>query len=205
MKSIKLIALSLVMMLGVFCAVLYSSCQKNGCSGVTCLNEGSCGGGLCSCKTGIGGANCETIYRNFYVGTYTGNATYYTTIDSTDSNVITGKIDTFHATQTTTYANNTLVFSGTDTTNYENAVLVWNNGNGTQVISTNITLANNSATGSTFSFTPISSTVKYDTTNYPIVITGSGSVNGTNATLNLLQLGPHDTTSIVITLNCTHQ
>src|SRR5580658_8335639 len=100
MKSLKLIVLSVILTLSVFCGLWSTSCSKDACKGVTCLNYGTCGGGICRCDSGLGGPTCEIIYRNLYANTYLGN----------------GTDDSGHQ-----YINNTLVFAtGTDTTNFNN-------------------------------------------------------------------------------------
>jgi len=73
MKSIKHIVLAAFVTLGVFSAVLYTSCTKDACKDVTCNNGGTCSGGNCTCVTGYFGTSCDSVYRNGYVGTYKGN------------------------------------------------------------------------------------------------------------------------------------
>ena len=84
-------------------SVIYSSCIKNACLGVSCQNGGYCSSGSCVCPTGYSGNNCEydacysvTCQNNGYcssgycvcptgyTGTYcenatTGNVSFYTT------------------------------------------------------------------------------------------------------------------------------
>ena len=64
MKSFRLVALSALLTVGTFSAVLYTSCTKDACKGVTCQNGGTCSGGTCTCPTGYEGANCETASRD---------------------------------------------------------------------------------------------------------------------------------------------
>jgi hypothetical protein len=73
MKSIRYVVLSSLLTLGVFGAVLYSSCNKDQCSGVTCANGGTCSGGNCTCPTGWSGTNCLTAR---FIGTWAGTDTY---------------------------------------------------------------------------------------------------------------------------------
>lgn len=73
MKSIKYIALSAFLTISAFCAVLYTSCSKDACKGVTCLHSGTCSGGNCTCPTGYEGTTCQTLSRDKFVGTYPGS------------------------------------------------------------------------------------------------------------------------------------
>lgn len=52
-----------------------TSCEKNSCDGVTCLNGGSCGSGVCTCPSGFEGAQCETKSITRYLGVYGGYTT----------------------------------------------------------------------------------------------------------------------------------
>ena len=61
MRSIKHIALSAILTLSAFCAVLYTSCSKDACKGVTCQHSGTCSGGTCTCPTGYEGTRCGTL------------------------------------------------------------------------------------------------------------------------------------------------
>ena len=153
----KHIVVSAVVTLSVFCAVLYSSCAKDGCKSVTCFNYGSCSGGLCTCLPGIGGNNCEIVYRRNYAHQYRGN---------TPGN-------TGHST-----SNNVLTFTEGDTTNYNNMQLEWDDA-GTLDVKMPIVLSNNSTSGS--SFTVTSTTYNYKT------YTGAGSLSSTSATLHLTE------------------
>ena len=185
MKSAKHIALSIVLTLSVFCAVLYPSCSKDACKGVTCLNAGTCSGGACTCLPGIGGNNCQTVYRLLYDSTYAGIATYSTSY--TDS--ATG-VDTSYIIRVDT--GNTLVFSVGPDSVYTQMQLVWNRPNGQSAVSMpNIILTSFSANGSTFT-----ASGSADTFNY----SGTGTVNGSTASLNLVgshPVGP----SVIVTLN----
>ncbi|MEI8279924.1 MAG: hypothetical protein WCG87_09185 [Bacteroidota bacterium] len=59
MKNIQAIILIAVFTIIAFSAVLYSSCKKDACNGVTCQNQGTCSGGKCVCPTGYSGDHCE--------------------------------------------------------------------------------------------------------------------------------------------------
>ena len=76
MKQAKLITLTLVIMVTAFCAVVYTSCTKDKCSGVSCLNGGYCNGGNCICPVGFVGFNCENVATT----TVTYNNNTYTTV-----------------------------------------------------------------------------------------------------------------------------
>lgn len=183
-KSINHIILSAILTLSVFCAVVYASCTKDACKGVYCLNAGSCAGGSCNCKSGIGGPNCETVYRTVYANTYKGNATF------TSSAIDTSFIE--HS-----ELNNTLVFNaGTDTSNFNSMQLVWNRP-GSPSYSFPITLSNNTRSGSDFTLT--ATTIPVDSFTY----TGSGSINGVTATLNLTEFHPHSPPTVITFSNFT--
>jgi hypothetical protein len=156
MKSIKQIALGAVITLGVFCVVMYGSCSKDACKGVTCLNGATCSGGVCGCLAGTGGNNCETMYRSLYAnGRYKGVAMY--SIVHADTN-------------------NFLIFTAEMDSNYSQMKMMWTD-TGTTVITVPITLTNNSVTGSDFNITP--------TPAGSYIYSGSGNVNGTQASVTL--------------------
>jgi hypothetical protein len=184
MKSIRHIALSIILTLGVFGAVLYTSCSKTGCSSVTCLNTGSCNGGICQCQTGTGGNSCEIEFRQQYAGTYRGSAVYTSSVLA-DTNFI-AHADT---------GNTLTFFAGLDSM-YTDMQLTWTRP-GKPGLVMSIKLANFSATGATFTFQapPI------DTFTY----TGKGSVNGTTATMNLIESHPNSPATVVTLSNFIKQ
>lgn len=153
--------------LGVFTAVLYSSCSKDACKGVTCLNKGACGSGVCSCPTGVGGKNCEFIYRKSYANTYKGIARW----------------DIIH-----NDPDNTLAFNIPNDTSLTHMTLVWTNP-GSPIISLPVVITNSSDNGSNFtiSSTPI------DT----FVYSGTGSVNAATASLVLTKSHPNGNPIVV--------
>jgi hypothetical protein len=178
MRSIKHISLSIIITLSVFGAVLYTSCSKSGCKGVTCLNGGVCSGGICQCPNtvpGIGGNNCEIVYRDLYKNSYTGFASY---IDS-NNNII--RFDSL----------NTLTFNHGNDSNYNKMQMTWTRTGGSSANST-ITLSNFTSTGSNFTV----SAFTIDSFN----CTGTGSISANTVSLNLIAKPPY-THSIVITLN----
>ncbi len=67
MKSFKLVAFAGLLTIGAFSAVLYTSCSKDACKGVTCNNGGTCSGGTCTCTTGYEGSDCSTLSRAKFV------------------------------------------------------------------------------------------------------------------------------------------
>lgn len=72
MKQIKQIALSVILTISAFGAVVYTSCNKDECKDVVCQNGGTCTEGKCTCVTGYEGTNCETKSRDKFIGTYAG-------------------------------------------------------------------------------------------------------------------------------------
>ena len=47
-----------------------SSCTRDKCSSVKCINGGSCDNGICSCPTGYQGTDCQTLSRAPFLGTW---------------------------------------------------------------------------------------------------------------------------------------
>lgn len=75
MKSIRNIALSAFLTLGVFTTATLVSCDPDPCKDVTCVNGGTCVSGTCNCPTGYEGATCATLSREKFLGTYNGTET----------------------------------------------------------------------------------------------------------------------------------
>ena len=162
MKFVKHIALTAFLTVSAFCAVLYTSCSKDACKDVTCQNGGTCSGGNCTCPTGVTGTNCETINRTTYANTYKGNGT-----DNAGG----------------TYNNFRLVYAvtGTDLTKM---TLTVQDATGTGAVPVmNITLSNITATGSSYTVESTTSTSAGVTYTY----TGTGTINGTTASLSLVE------------------
>jgi hypothetical protein len=67
----------LMALLGIL-AGTFNSCSKEDdpCSGVSCLNGGTCNDGTCLCPQFFSGANCGTEVRTQYYGTYVGEMNY---------------------------------------------------------------------------------------------------------------------------------
>ena len=177
MKLIKQIAVSVLLIAGICCAVLYTSCSKNACSGITCLYNAPCSGGVCTCPTGIGGTDCQTVYRLLYSGTYTG-------IGSRD----TGSLG---------YADSaTMVFSSPTDSVYTNmTVVITDSAHDLIGVSCFITLSNFSSSGANFT---LQSSVTADTTT---IIAGTGSISATSASLNLTTRDKTDTLYHTISYN----
>lgn len=73
MKLFRQIALSAMITLSAFAAVVYTSCSKDACKGVTCNNGGTCSGGNCTCLTHFTGVHCDSLVCN-NGGTYNGSS-----------------------------------------------------------------------------------------------------------------------------------
>jgi len=71
MKSIATITLLVSLFIAAIIAMPYVSCNKDKCKGVSCQNGGVCKSGSCSCPTGYGGANCNSAWRNKFLGNWT--------------------------------------------------------------------------------------------------------------------------------------
>ena len=183
MRFIKQIAVSIVLTLAIFFGVVYTSCTKDACKGVTCLNNTTCSGGSCNCsaKPGLGGSNCEIIYRNLYAFPYSGLAK------------ANGNLDSLHAVDSSLFKN-TLVFNaGNDTSDYTTMNLDWNDSAGRSVLNMPIKIKNSSSTGSDFT---VSGVVK-DTFTY----NGTGNVNTVSASLYLTRTHPHGSSAVVFSFN----
>jgi len=63
-------------------AVVYTSCEKDPCTNLTCYNGGSCGNGKCICPTGYENTQCQTLSVTRYIGTYAG--TTYTNYNNSN-------------------------------------------------------------------------------------------------------------------------
>jgi hypothetical protein len=173
MKSIKHIALTVLLSIGAFGAVLYTSCNKDKCKDVTCQNSGTCSDGNCTCPTGVTGTNCETIYRTGFVNTYKGNGT-----DNAGG----------------TYNNFRMVFAatGTDVTKMSLTIQDASGGSAGVPVLT-VDLANFSASGATF-------TVESNSSAAGFTYTGTGSISGTSASLSLIET-PTTGSAITYTFN----
>ena len=176
MRPNKYILLSAFVTLLIVGSSLYTSCSKDVCKAVTCINGGVCSGGTCICtQKGVGGLNCEIIYRNLYKNVYKGSGTNDT-----------GKA----------YIDNTLTFTAGNDTSYTQMQLIWNN-HGASTVNMNITLNSNTASGSSF-------TVSQTTAN-SMVYTGFGNVNGVNASVTLNEMAPDSSVRVIMLNNFTKQ
>jgi len=155
MKAIKYLALGVIVTLGIFCTVLYSSCAKDTCGAVTCLNHGTCSGGICQCKTGLSGPNCEINYRSKYTGDYKGVPPDDPTSDTT----------------------NTLRFSGDDTTDYTLMNVDWIDTANLTVVSLPIILNNTTTGGSNFKIDPV--------TISSVMYSGNGAINSNSVSMQI--------------------
>ncbi len=178
MKKIRLVALSALVTVGAFSGVLYTSCTKDACKGVTCLNSGTCDGGTCTCPSGIGGNTCETVYRSLYNNNYVGNGT--------DNDGY-------------TYTNWKLAYSaGTDTSDYTKmSLFIYDNTNTLAIPKQLPVVLTNFGTSSTYNIT---STVN-DTNTY----SGTGTISATAASISLTEAHPHSTALILTFTNAIKQ
>lgn len=155
MKSVKHIALSALLTVGAFGTVLYTSCTKDECKDVVCQNSGTCNGGTCTCPTGVGGTNCETIFRTTYANTYVGNGT------DNEGDTYTNWRAKFTAT-------------GTDLTKME---MQLQDATGAPVVTLPIVLSDIKASGSVFTIT--------STSQLGATYTGTGTITGTICSISL--------------------
>lgn len=156
MKLIKNLMLAGVTALGIGGSVFYSSCAKDQCGAIQCINHGMCNNGACRCLPGTGGANCQTIYRDAYRGMYRGLPPN----DSTSTNT------------------HSLEFRYTDgDTLYKEMDLLWIDENNQTVANVQINFMEQSLTSSTFSVVP--------TTAGGVTYSGTGTVNDRTATVQM--------------------
>jgi hypothetical protein len=176
MKSIKFILISTCLILSVFCLVWGTACTKDTCKTTTCINGGNCSGGACFCKNGIGGVNCEVIYRDLYSYSYKGTGA--------DSK---GK----------SYPENIMTFTAGVDTAYTQMGFSWNN-SGVGSVNLALTLTNNTPSGSSFTL----GSVTVDTFTY----TGTGSfVNNVSASVTLIESHPHSPSVTILLHNFLKQ
>jgi hypothetical protein len=72
MIQIRTVIVSALFTMVAFSAVLYTSCKKNKCDKVVCLNLGTCDNGSCTCLVGFEGDRCQTLSRQKFIFTYNG-------------------------------------------------------------------------------------------------------------------------------------
>lgn len=60
MKASHIFSLTALLVLTLFGTTLYTSCKKDPCDSIRCLNNGACNNGKCVCPTGFTGTYCET-------------------------------------------------------------------------------------------------------------------------------------------------
>lgn len=157
MRPINQIALAAIVTLGTFSALVYSSCSKDECGAVTCLNHGTCLGGICKCPSGADGANCEIVYRKMYAGVFKGVPPDDPTSDTTNSLIFTSNDD--------------------DTANYNTMDVTWVDTAANTVVTMPLELSSNFRGGSNFAITP--------TTQNSILYTGNGFLNNGTVTMQL--------------------
>jgi EGF-like domain len=90
MKKTQTIFVTAFLMLFIFAVTIYTSCKKDACKGVTCLNGGTCKDGKCTCPSGYSGVYCGTSVNAQYSGTWSGTDcsgdTYNAVITSSPTN-----------------------------------------------------------------------------------------------------------------------
>lgn len=60
----------MLLTLGTFSLVVYTSCNKDKCGSTTCNNGGTCDGSTCVCPIGYSGSSCSTGWSDACIGTY---------------------------------------------------------------------------------------------------------------------------------------
>lgn len=72
MKVWKVSLLTTLLFFVITGTVLYSACEKDPCTNVTCQNGGSCSNGLCRCPLGYENTQCQDLSVTRYLGNYAG-------------------------------------------------------------------------------------------------------------------------------------
>jgi len=75
MKFLKPMLLTAFAFLSISATILFSACEKDSCTDLTCQNGGACSSGFCHCTTGYEGAQCETLSEARFLGSYIGITT----------------------------------------------------------------------------------------------------------------------------------
>lgn len=67
MKSLRNAAVTALLTIGAFSTIAYTSCEKDECADVICMNNGTCVDGACVCPTGYEGTTCQTESRTKFI------------------------------------------------------------------------------------------------------------------------------------------
>ena len=71
MKSpLKTILIPALLTIAAFLSLMYVSCNRDQCKTVVCANNGVCNQGSCTCPSGYGGTNCQTVLRDKFEGVW---------------------------------------------------------------------------------------------------------------------------------------
>ena len=92
MKQFKTLFLTAIVTLSAFATIIYTSCKKDPCSGVTCQNGGSCDNGSCTCLSGYSGTYCQNSSISFTNDAFT---TMNITVNGSTSSVDPGQTIAF--------------------------------------------------------------------------------------------------------------
>ncbi len=66
-NSIVISAFSTIAVIG---SLMYLSCNRDKCKTIVCAHDGVCNQGACTCPSGYGGINCETVLRQKFLGNW---------------------------------------------------------------------------------------------------------------------------------------
>lgn len=72
MKFWKHTFVAVAAFLAISSTVLYTSCEKDGCLDLQCMNGGACTDGFCSCPTGFEGVTCDEFIAAKFLGSFYG-------------------------------------------------------------------------------------------------------------------------------------
>ncbi|MEZ5017149.1 MAG: calcium-binding EGF-like domain-containing protein [Flavipsychrobacter sp.] len=76
-------------------AIIFSSCIRDNCGGVSCQNEGVCVQGTCACLSGYEGDNCEKWWTDKFDGKWKVTDVNGSLTQTYDLNIVSSLKDTF--------------------------------------------------------------------------------------------------------------
>lgn len=72
MKRFQYVLITALAFIGISSAVIFSSCEVDPCTELSCKNGSQCANGHCQCPTGFEGAECEIKSADRFIGKFAG-------------------------------------------------------------------------------------------------------------------------------------